>query len=400
MSRDTGVTIASRSLKGRRILLAVTGGIAAVESVKLARELRRHGAEITPLMSSDATRVISPLALSWGSGTEVITAWESSMAQLGDFDAVLVAPATRNTIAKHLHGIMDSPILMALSASRGNSTPILFVPSMHKDLFDDPVTDELLSSIRKSGGFVLCDSESEGKRKQPDAVSIVAELCHICNSSLPRRKRVAITLGANRAPIDSVRAIQNASSGRTGWAIAEYLHRMGHEVTCIAGKTSVRSTFTMPDVRVDGTPGGMLVLAKELASSRPEPDVWIHAAAVLDYFQEPIDGKKPSGEGDWTITLSQGPKHISELSKLTEGAFRIGFKLEVDSSEDDLIKRSMEQISRYGVDAVIANNLNDLKDRKSPRCRIVMPDGNFSVIQDQVSMCEAIESLVSLHDPR
>jgi hypothetical protein len=175
---------------------------------------------------------------------------------------------------------------------------------------------------------------------------------------------------------------------------------MGHEVTCIAGKTSVRSTFTMPDVRVDGTPGGMLVLAKELASSRPEPDVWIHAAAVLDYFQEPIDGKKPSGEGDWTITLSQGPKHISELSKLTEGAFRIGFKLEVDSSEDDLIKRSMEQISRYGVDAVIANNLNDLKDRKSPRCRIVMPDGNFSVIQDQVSMCEAIESLVSLHDPR
>ncbi|MBP51235.1 MAG: bifunctional phosphopantothenoylcysteine decarboxylase/phosphopantothenate--cysteine ligase CoaBC [Candidatus Thalassarchaeaceae archaeon] len=400
MSRDTGVTIASRSLKGRRILLAVTGGIAAVESVKLARELRRHGAEITPLMSSDATRVISPLALSWGSGTEVITAWESSMAQLGDFDAVLVAPATRNTIAKHLHGIMDSPILMALSASRGNSTPILFVPSMHKDLFDDPVTDELLSSIRKSGGFVLCDSESEGKRKQPNAVSIVAELCHICNSSLPRRKRVAITLGANRAPIDSVRAIQNASSGRTGWAIAEYLHRMGHEVTCIAGKTSVRSTFTMPDVRVDGTPGGMLVLAKELASSRPEPDVWIHAAAVLDYFQEPIDGKKPSGEGDWTITLSQGPKHISELSKLTEGAFRIGFKLEVDSSEDDLIKRSMEQISRYGVDAVIANNLNDLKDRKSPRCRIVMPDGNFSVIQDQVSMCEAIESLVSLHDPR
>ena len=400
MSRDTGVTIASRSLNGRRILLAVTGGIAAVESVKLARELRRHGAEITPLMSSDATRVISPLALSWGSGADVITAWEPSMSQLSEFDAVLVAPATRNTIAKHLHGIMDSPILMALSASRGNGTPVLFVPSMHKDLFDDPVTEELLSSITESGGLVLYDSESEGKRKQPDSVSIVAELCHICNSSLPKRRRVAITLGANRAPIDSVRAIQNASSGRTGWAIAEYLHRMGHEVTCIAGKTSVRSTFNMPDVRVDGSPGGMLALAKELASSRPEPEVWIHAAAVLDYYQEPIDGKKPSGEGDWTLTLSQGPKHISELSEFTEGAYRIGFKLEVDSSEDDLIKRSLEQISRYGVDAVIANNLNDLKDRNSPRCRIVMPDGNFSVIRDQISMCEAIESLVSLHDPR
>ena len=400
VSRDTGVTIASRSLEDRRILLAVTGGIAADESVKLARELRRHGADVTPLMSSDATRVISPLALSWGSGTDVITSWEPSMAQLSDFDAVLVAPATRNTIAKHIHGILDTPILMALSASRGNGTPILFVPSMHNDLFDDPVTEDLLSSITESGGRILYDTESEGRRKQPDPISIVAELCHICNSSLPMRKRVAITLGANRAPIDSVRAIQNASSGRTGWAIAEHLHRMGHEVTCIAGKTSVRSTFTMPDVRVDGSPGGMLELAKELALTSPKPEVWIHAAAVLDYFHEPLDGKKPSGEGDWTLTLSEGPKHISELSEFTDGAYRIGFKLEVDSSEDDLINRSLDQISRYGVDAVVANNLNDLQDENSPRCRIVMPDGSTSVIKDQISMCESIESLVSRHEPQ
>ena len=213
VSRDTGVTIASRCLEGRRILLAVTGGIAAVESVKLAREIRRHGAEISPMMSTDATRVISPLALSWGSGVDVITNWEPSMSQLGSFDAILVAPATRNTIAKHIHGILDSPIMMALSASRGNNTPILFVPSMHNDLFDDPVTEDLLSEITKTGARVMVDDKSEGRRKQPDQVSIVAELCHMCNSSLPGRRNVAITLGANRAPIDSVRAIQNASSG-------------------------------------------------------------------------------------------------------------------------------------------------------------------------------------------
>ena len=196
VSRDTGVTIASRCLDGRRILLAVTGGIAAVESVKLARELRRHGAIVQPMMSNDATRVISPLALSWGSGVDVMTNWEPSMSQLDGFDAILVAPATRNTIAKHIHGIMDSPIMMALAASRGNNTPILFVPSMHNDLFDDPVTDDLLSSIMDSGAHIFVDDEEEGRRKQPDPVSIVAELCHICNSSLPARRVVAITLGS------------------------------------------------------------------------------------------------------------------------------------------------------------------------------------------------------------
>ncbi len=398
VSRDTGVTIASRCLDGRRILLAVTGGIAAVESVKLARELRRHGAIVQPMMSNDATRVISPLALSWGSGVDVMTNWEPSMSQLDGFDAILVAPATRNTIAKHIHGIMDSPIMMALAASRGNNTPILFVPSMHNDLFDDPVTDDLLSSIMDSGAHIFVDEEEEGRRKQPDPVSIVAELCHICNSSLPARRVVAITLGANRAPIDSVRAIQNASSGRTGWAIAEHLHRMGHTVICIAGKTSVRPSFTMPDVRVDGTPQGMLSIAKDVASSEPRPEVWIHAAAVLDYFQKPIQGKRPSGDGDWTLVLNEGPKHISELSGLTEGSFRIGFKLEVKSSQDDLVNRSLEQISRYGMDAVVANDLADLASDKGPRCRIVLPDGSFSIIDDQMSMCESIESLVSLHE--
>ncbi len=397
VSRDTGVTIASRCLEGRRILLAVTGGIAAVESVKLAREIRRHGADVSPMMSTDATRVISPLALSWGSGVDVITKWEPSMSQLGSFDAILVAPATRNTIAKHIHGIMDSPIMMALAASRGNNTPILFVPSMHKDLFDDPVTEELLSAVADSGASVIVDEQSEGRRKQPDPVSIVAELCHMCNSSLPARRKVAITLGANRAPIDSVRAIQNASSGRTGWAIAEHLHRMGHSVVCIAGKTSVRPTFKMPDVRVDGTPQGMLTIARDVASGDPKPDVWIHAAAVLDYFQEPIKGKRPSGSGNWTLELIEGPKHISELSELTTGSFRIGFKLEVNSSEEDLVNRSLEQISRYGIDAVVANNLDDLSSDKKPRCRIVMPDGNFIVIEDEMSMCDSIESLVSQH---
>ena len=295
MAKDADVKTHGRSLAQRRVLLLVTGGIAAVESVRLSRELRRHGAALSIMMTGEAEKIITPLALSWASDTEAMTGWEHEMAQLDDYDAVLVAPATRNTISKHIHGVIDSPVTMALSAARGNQTPTLFVPSMHSDLFDDPVTSELIDMLRDEGSFVLHSEQEEGRRKQPDAVTIVAELCNLVNSSMPDRKIVAISLGANRAPIDSVRAIQNASSGSTGWTIAQHLHRMGHTVICIAGKTSVQPDFQLPDVRRAGSPDDMLAASLELAGSDTKPDAWIHSAAVLDYFAEPLSGKKSSG---------------------------------------------------------------------------------------------------------
>ena len=394
MAKDADVKTHGRSLAQRRVLLLVTGGIAAVESVRLSRELRRHGAALSIMMTGEAEKIITPLALSWASDTEAMTGWEHEMAQLDDYDAVLVAPATRNTISKHIHGVIDSPVTMALSAARGNQTPILFVPSMHSDLFDDPVTSELIDMLRDEGSFVLHSEQEEGRRKQPDAVTIVAELCNLVNSSMPDRKIVAISLGANRAPIDSVRAIQNASSGSTGWTIAQHLHRMGHTVICIAGKTSVQPDFGLPDVRRAGSPDDMLAACIELASSDTKPDAWIYSAAVLDYFAEPLSGKKASGDENWDISLAPGPKHIAELAPLVEGARRIGFKLETEVPVEVLVDRAMHQIERYGVDAVVANLKEEVHDPGSPRGRIVLPDGSVRELLDDIELCEAIESLL------
>ena len=282
MTKDTGVAIHSDALAGKRVLLAISGGIASVESIRLTRELRRHQADLTVVMSEEATKIVTPLAVSWGADNEVHLDWSSEMSQLEDFDIVLIAPATRNTIAKHIHGIIDSPLLMALSATRGRGSKLVFVPSMHNDLFDDPVTSNLIEELKNEGSHVILNEIEEGKLKQPDPISIVASLCHIANND-PNSKTVAITLGANRAPVDAVRAIQNASSGRTGWLISEYLYRMGHDVICIVGKTSARPTFALPTVYRDGTPDGMLSVCRTVAK-RDNPDVWIHAAAVLDYF--------------------------------------------------------------------------------------------------------------------
>ena len=395
MNKDTGVQILSSSLKDKKVLLIVSGGIAAVESVRLSRELRRHQAQLTIMMSREAEKIISPLALSWASGEDILTDWNPEMKQLDDYDTILVAPATRNTISKHIHGIMDSPIMMALSAARGNNTPIIFVPSMHQDLFDDPVTGELIEKIYEEGSHCIIDSEKEGRRKQPSPIEIVSRVANISNSSLPNRKKIAITLGATRAPIDSVRAIQNASSGKTGWAIAEHFFMKGHDVHCIAGKTSSSSTFNLPNVVRSGSPEEMLNQSLNLAQNSQKPDVWIHAAAVLDYSMEAEDGKRPSGQESWNIELKPTLKHISELSEYVGGCIRIGFKLETNVSEDQLIQKSLDQILKYDVDAVVANLLEQIGDPKFPRARLVIPDGSFVVLQTESDLCEELEKFIS-----
>jgi len=393
VASDTGVDVLSDALQGKRILLAITGGIAAVESVRLARELRRHQASLTVMMTEEATKIITPLAVSWASEVDVLTSWSPEMAQLDNHDIVLVAPATRNTIAKFVHGINDSPVMMALSAARGRGSKICFVPSMHKDLFDDPVTGELLDNLLVNKCNVLFDDVKEGKRKQPEPVEIVAKVCHLVNHN-EKSKKIAITLGANRAPIDAVRAIQNASSGRTGWMISEYLFRKGHEIICIAGKTSSSPTFKLPLVIRDGTPDGMLEVCKEVAKSHT-PDVWIHAAAVLDYYTVAEDGKKASGSENWHLELSPGPKHISELADLVKGAYRIGFKLESGVNHETLEKRALEQIERYGVDAVVANIMEEMNNPNSIRARIIESNGEIRVIESEFELCSTISALIS-----
>ena len=389
MSRDVDVDAHSDALDGKNIALGVTGGIAATETVRICRELRRHGANVSVIMTHASTKVITPLAVEWASQHHVISEWGPEMSELEKFDAVLVTPASRNFISRFVNGMMDHPLLMTCSAARSRATPIVLVPSMHKDLFDDPVTQDLLDRI--SGASILLGPYEEGRYKQPNPVQIVAELCHAVNSH-HGSMHFAITLGANRAPIDSVRAIQNASSGQTGWYIAEYLFRFGHKVTVVAGKTSADPSFELPVVIRAGSPDEML--SECLTVAKSNPDGWVHAAAVLDYYTQPLDGKKPSGENEWVLELHPGPKHIKELSEHIGNARRIGFKLETGVSLDQLHKRAQNQIEIYGVDATIANIMEEMHDPETPRAYLVTHDG-ITELPDMVAMCECILNVLT-----
>jgi phosphopantothenoylcysteine decarboxylase/phosphopantothenate--cysteine ligase len=395
--RDTDVEMRGSSLTGKRIVVGVTGGIAAVDTVRLLREMRRHGAEMLVIMTESAQRVITPLAVEWASQCEVITDWDGDMKQLEDVDAILVAPATRNTIAAHLHGMQHGPLLMALSAARSRNTHVLMVPSMHADLADDPVTDEIVERLRNEGIDVMWGNLEEGKRKTPNHEHIVARFAHGINSQSSNRKNVVITLGGTYSPIDDVRGVQNTSSGTTGFSIADDLYRHGHDVTCVVGKTSVEEPTWLPLCIKAEQPDLMLAELKALAND--DIHAWVHTAAVLDYVVEsPAEGKLASQQGPLQVNLVEGAKHIQELKEKVRGSTRIGFKLETGIKQRDLIHRATAQIEHSEMTAVVANRLEDLRDPSKPRGYLVDKQGSHFVLETQFDMCDALRTIIERGD--
>lgn len=393
VNRDTDVESAGDSLEGSHIVLGVTGGIAAVETVKLARELRRHGAELTVIMTGSAQRIITPLAVRWASQAEVITDWDGDLTALNQADAVLVAPATRDVIASHLHGLQHGPLMMALSVARSRKTPIMMIPSMHEDLASDPVTKELVDSLRAQHVCVHWGPHEEGKRKTPNASVIVARMANLINKGKPNRRHVVVTLGATRSAIDDIRYVQNTSSGTTGWQLADHLYRNGHDVTCVQGVTSTPAPEWLP-LCIDA-PSPEMMLAECKALSNDGIDAWIHAAAVLDYVVEtPAEGKLASQQGTLNLPLIESSKHIMELKEACKNAVRIGFKLESGVKQTDLIHRAVAQIEKAGMTAVIANRLEDLGVEGKARGYLVDTHGAHFVLQSSRDLNDAVLTLV------
>lgn len=283
--------------------------------------------------------------------------------------------------------------MMALSVARSRDCPVMMIPSMHADLANDPVTDDVVEEVRKHGIHVLWGEEQEGKRKTPPHEEIVARFAHHMNCGKSKRKDVVVTLGATRSAIDDIRFVQNTSSGATGFAIADDLYRHGHDVTCVAGVTSVSWPKWLPLVIEVLEPNAMLKELKVLA--KDSIDAWIHTAAVLDYLvSNPAAGKIASQQGSLKVELIEGEKHIESLKESCQNAVRIGFKLESGIKQKDLIYRASAQIEKAGMTAVIANRLEDLADSTKPRGYLVDSLGSHFVLEDTNKMCEAIRTFV------
>ena len=283
--------------------------------------------------------------------------------------------------------------MMAISSAKSNNTPIVLIPSMHKSLAEDEKTKELCSDISQMNFKILWGYTEENKFKQPDAIAIVANFSNHLNSYLANRKHIVITLGATTTHIDDIRYVKNSSSGRTGYSIASRLHRWGHEITIVSGETTHTPEFNMPLVIKAPNPDEML--AELIALSKCSIDVWIHSAAVLDYINSKrIEGKYPSGDEKITVELIKSKKHLLELEKLVNNAYRIGFKLESKIPLKELISRASSFVEKNKLDALIANRLEDLEDENKNRAHLILRNGDHFAIPSIHELSNAIRLLI------
>ena len=315
-------------LSGKTIVLAVTGSIAAVETVKLAHELRRQGAVVQPVMSQAACGIIHPDALTYACGRETIiriSGFVEHVQYCGDdgiADLLLIAPCTANTIAKIANAIDDTPVTTFATTAIGRGMPVILVPAMHHAMFRHNLLMSHQNSLSLIGITVINPHIEEGKAKIASNEEIVLWCGRLLSGMPLKGKNVVITSGRCEEPVDDVRILTTRSSGKMGKELACEAFRLGAEVTIIHKDVICIGE----NIRVT-TATSMNQAVREIFSEK-KVDIYISSAAISDFAPEIVTGKIPSGK-PVSIRLNPLPKILD--GAVGKASVIIGFKLGSDS---------------------------------------------------------------------
>lgn len=353
----------SRHLEGRTIVLGVAGSIAAVKSVELARELARHGADVVPVMSEAATRILHPDALEFATGHKPIlrlTGAVEHVALLGQVkgkaDLLLVAPATANTVSKMALGIDDTPITTCATVAFGSRTPVVVAPAMHEVMLDHPIVAAHRKTLIDHLGVTWVEPlREESKAKLADVEAIVEAVIHRLATTPPNSgpldgQAVLVVSGATEEAIDPVRILTNRSSGRSGLLIATELHRLGAHVTLWQGRGGQDAPGHLAsNAKSFTTHADLLRLAKGDLSRYTQ--VWM-PAAIGDFAATPAP-QKISGDKPLRLELKPLGKVIAAIRKAAPQATLVAFKAESDPKQ--LLARARQRLKDHGAQFVVAN---------------------------------------------
>lgn len=348
----------------KKILLIVSGGIAAYRSLDLIREIKRRGDDVTCVLTKSATKFVQPLSFASLSQNKVYTDLfdienESKIGHIKlsrDADLIVLAPATANILAKMVHGISDS---LATSILLANNKPLLIAPSMNVKMWNNPATIENIKSLKNNGHIFVGPDDGEmacgevGSGKMSKVEEIYKEISYLINSAPLKGKKALVTSGPTIEPIDPVRFISNRSSGKQGHAIASLLSKLGAETHLITGPVNIPYPDNVKVTEIN-TANEML---KVCMNSLPV-DISIFAAAVSDWKVANQSSKKikksENKNKDINILLEQNPdilKTISENNK-NRPELVVGFTLETEN----LIKSAKSKMIKKSCDWIIANN--------------------------------------------
>lgn len=354
-------------LRGKHIILGITGGIAAYKSVSLLRLFVKAGAEVQVVMTPSAREFITPLTLSTLSGKPVITEfftantgqWNSHV-DLGLWaDAMVIAPATASSIAKMANGVADNMLITTYLSAKA---PIFIAPAMDLDMMAHPSTTRNIDLLRSYGNHIIEPAEGElashligkGRMEEPEKIFEYIDR-FFTESSRLKGRRVLITAGPTYERIDPVRFIGNYSSGKMGYAIAEEAAARGASVTIVSGPVGV--TSRLPGIEVVKVESAHQML--EACKARFDTtDIAIFAAAVADYAPaEPVDVKiKREHDAIPEIKLIKNPDIAATLSAgKRDGQITVGFALETNDEQTN----ALDKLRRKNLDMIVLNSLRD-----------------------------------------
>lgn len=346
-------------LRGKRIVLGVTGGIAAYKAAELTRLLIRQGASVQVAMTEAATRFVTPVTFQALSGRPVYTdQWDArvanNMAHIDlsrEADAILIAPASADFLAKIAHG-MAGDLLTTLALAR--SCNMLVAPAMNRQMWDNPATQRNITLLKQDGISILgpgsgdqaCGENGLGRMLEPE--EIVAELISHFQPKLLAGKRVLMTAGPTFEAIDPVRGITNLSSGRMGYALARACREAGAEVTLVSGPVNLERPHRV--VRIDAASAAEM--REAVMQHAAHCDVFIGVAAVADYRPESVSAQKIKKKGaPPAIRLVENPDILAEVAALPKAPFCVGFAAE----SEQLGENAEAKRRRKGIPLIVGN---------------------------------------------
>lgn len=333
------------TLEHKWIVLAVTGSIAAVETVRLVHELRRRGADVCGILSPAACGIIHPDALTYACAHPALTKITGMVEHVlycgegGKADLLLIAPATANTIGKIACGIDDTIVTTFATTAIGRGMPVVVVPAMHESMYRHPAVIRNLDTLRSMDITVVPPRMEEEKAK----IAGIEEIClyveraaATADAAAPLAgKRVLITSGSCREELDDVRILTTRSSGTMGRALALEAFRRGAAVTVVSNTAVHGNVPNVHNISITSAVEMHDAVMHEVETHKPE--IYISAAAISDFAPERVAGKMPSGN-PCTITLQPLPKLITRL--FGKGIRIVGFKLgeDAETAAEELLK--------------------------------------------------------------
>lgn len=378
-------------LKGKHIIVGITGGIAAFKIATLVRLLIKRGAEVQVVMTPNAKEFITPVTLSALTGKPVVSEfftantgeWHSHV-DLGLWaDALVIAPATASTIGKMANGIADNMLVTTYLSAKA---PVFIAPAMDLDMMAHPSTVRNIDLLRSYGNHIIEPAEGElashliGKGRMEEPENIVKFLEEFFSSSRPLSgKKVLVTAGPTYERIDPVRFIGNFSTGKMGYALADAAARAGAEVTVISGPVSVSPSER--SVKVIGVESACQ-MAKECERLFPETDIAIMCAAVADYAPAEFHETKIKRESRDTVTLElkRNPDIAATLGSMKKMNQKlVGFALETDHEDENALKK----LHSKNLDMIVLNSL-------------AVPGAGFATDTNKVTVFKADSSKIEL----